>query len=103
MLATAHVEGGEYLGIVDTVRHTQLAQHGGELAVGAKGQHVDGAGAHLSATEGLGGEAATRVGKTLDHRDTLAPLEELGGAEQATQSRADDDYVDVSLAHVMRG
>ncbi len=100
VLPSAHVERREHLGIVDAMRHPQRAQHPRQLAVGTERQHMDRARAHLRAVEGLGGEAAARVGQALDHHHPLPAPQKLRGRQQATQPRPDDDDVVVALAHV---
>ena len=90
------MERGEHLGIVDVVGNTQRAQHRGQLAVGAEGQHMNRARADLRPLERLGGEAAAGMRQPLDDGHALAAPQELGGGKQPAQPRANHYHIIVA-------
>ena len=87
------MERAEDLAIVDAVGDGERAQHLRQLAVGAEGEHVDGAGADLRAFEGLRREAPARMREPFEDEHAPPTPQELRGGEKSAQSRADDDDI----------
>jgi hypothetical protein len=65
ILPATHVKGAKDIGIKNTMRDAQAAQHVRQHPTAAKGNHVNSAGTDLRPLKSFGGEATTAVGQPI--------------------------------------